>query len=64
MAVSSNLAGTDIVTIASIEPRLPYGLLAQKEIKTLDQLKGKRLAISRFGSIADFASRLILQRYG
>jgi NitT/TauT family transport system substrate-binding protein len=64
VAVSSNLAGSDIVTIASIEPRLPYALLAQKEIKSFDQLKGKRLAISRFGSASDLAARLILQRYG
>jgi NitT/TauT family transport system substrate-binding protein len=64
VAVSSNLAGSDIVTIASIEPRLPYALLAQKEIKTFDQLKGKKLAISRFGAASDLAARLILQRYG
>ena len=64
VAVSSNLAGSDIVSIASIEPRLPYALLAQKEIKSIDQLKGKKLAISRFGSASDLAARLILQRYG
>ena len=63
VAVSSNLAGSDIVSIASIESRLPYALLAQKEIKTIDQLKGKRLAVSRFGSASDLAARLILQRY-
>ena len=64
VAVSSALAGADLISIASIESRLPYGLLAQKEIKTLEQLKGKRHAISRFGSIADLGSRLILQRFG
>jgi NitT/TauT family transport system substrate-binding protein len=64
VAVSSNLAGSDIISIASIESRLPYALLAQKEIKTIDQLKGKRLAVSRFGSASDLAARLILQRYG
>ncbi len=64
VAVTSNLAGSDIVTIASIEPRLPYAFLAQKEIKSFDQLKGKKLAISRFGSASDLAARLILQRYG
>ena len=47
VAVSSALAGADLISIASIESRLPYGLLAQKEIKTLEQLKGKRHAISR-----------------
>jgi NitT/TauT family transport system substrate-binding protein len=64
VAITSNLAGSDIVTIASVEPRLPYALLAQKEIKNLDQLKGKRLAISRFGSASDLGTRLILQRFG
>ena len=64
VAVSSNLAGSDIVSIASIESRMPYALLSQKETKTLDQLKGKRLAVSRFGSASDLAARLILQRYG
>ena len=64
VAVSSNLAGSDIVSIASIESRMPYALLAQKETKTIDQLKGKRLAVSRFGSASDLAARLILQRYG
>lgn len=64
VAVSSALSGSDLVSIASIESRLPYGLLAQKEIKTLDQLKGKIHAISRFGSIADLGSRLIFQKFG
>ena len=64
VAVSSNLAGSDIVSIASIESRLPYALLAQKEIKSIDQLKGRRLAVSRFGSASDLAARLMLQRYG
>jgi ABC-type nitrate/sulfonate/bicarbonate transport system substrate-binding protein len=64
VAVSSALSGSDLVSIASIESRLPYGLLAQKEIKTLDQLKGKKHAISRFGSIADLGSRLIFQKFG
>src|SRR4029079_8053472 len=64
VAVSSNLAGSDIISIASIESRLPYALLAQKEIKSIEQLKGKRLAVSRFGSASDLAARLILQRYG
>ena len=64
VAVSSNLAGSDIVSIASIESRMPYALLAQKETKTIEQLKGKRLAVSRFGSASDLAARLILQRYG
>ncbi|MBM4264039.1 MAG: ABC transporter substrate-binding protein [Deltaproteobacteria bacterium] len=64
VAVSSNLAGSDIISISSIESRMPYALLTQKEIRSFEQLKGKRLAVSRFGSASDLAARLILQRYG
>jgi ABC-type nitrate/sulfonate/bicarbonate transport system substrate-binding protein len=64
VSVSSGLAGGDLISIASIESRLPYGLLALKEIKSLEQLKGKKLAISRFGSVSDLGSRLILERFG
>jgi NitT/TauT family transport system substrate-binding protein len=64
VAVSSNLAGSDVVSIASIESRMPYALLTQKEIKNFEQLKGKKMAVSRFGSASDLAARLILQRYG
>jgi ABC-type nitrate/sulfonate/bicarbonate transport system substrate-binding protein len=64
VAVSSALGGSDLVSIASIESRLPYGLLAQKNIKTIDQLKGKKHAISRFGSVSDLGSRLILKKFG
>ncbi len=64
VAVSSALGGSDLVSISSIESRLPYGLLAQKNIKTIGQLKGKKHAISRFGSVSDLGSRLILQKFG
>ena len=62
--LSSGLAGADVVSIAGLENRSAFSLIAQKEIKTAEQLKGKRLAISRFGSASDLAARLILQRLG
>lgn len=62
IVISSGLAGSDVVTIAGIENRLAYNLIAQKEVKTADQLKGKRLAISRFGSASEIGARLILER--
>ena len=62
--LSSGLAGSDVVSIAGLENRSPFSLIALKEIKNAEQLKGKRLAISRFGSASDLAARLILQRLG
>jgi len=57
VAVSSGLAGGDLISIASIENRFPYALVALKEIKSVEQLKGRRHAISRFGSVSDLGSR-------
>ena len=62
--LSSGLAGSDVVSIAGLENRSAFSLITQKEIKSAEQLKGKRLAISRFGSASDLAARLILQRLG
>jgi ABC-type nitrate/sulfonate/bicarbonate transport system substrate-binding protein len=62
--LSSGLAGSDVVCISGLENRSAFSLIAQKEIKTAEQLKGKRLAISRFGSASDLAARLILQKLG
>ena len=62
--LSSGLAGADVVSIAGLENRSAFSLITQKEIKGAEQLEGKRLAISRFGSASDLAARLILQRLG
>ena len=62
IAISSALAGSDVVTIAGLENRLAYSLIAQKEVKTPGELKGKRLAISRFGSASEIGARLMLQK--
>ena len=62
--LSSGLAGSDVVCISGLENRSAFSLIAQKDVKTAEQLKGKRLAISRFGSASDLAARLILQKLG
>ncbi len=64
VVVSSALAGSDVVAIGGLENRIAFSLVAQKEIKSPEQLKGKRLAISRFGSASDLGARLFLQRLG
>jgi NitT/TauT family transport system substrate-binding protein len=62
VVISGGLAGSDVVAIAGLENRLAYSLIAQNEVKTPGELKGKRLAISRFGSASDLGARLILQK--
>src|SRR5215813_5770086 len=62
--VAANLEGADIVYFASLLDKLNYQLIARPEIKNVEQLKGKKFAVSRFGSSADFGLRAVLKRLG
>lgn len=64
-AIEANLQGLDVVLLASLKkrPSLTY-LAAAKEITRPDQLKGKRVAVSRVGSSSDSILRLALRRLG
>jgi NitT/TauT family transport system substrate-binding protein len=60
--VSSNLAGSEAVFVASGVISLNYVLMGKEGIKTAEQLKGGTLAISRFGSATDSIARFALRR--
>ena len=62
--VAANLRGADIVYIAMTDDRMGYQLVTRPEIKSGNELKGKRFAISRFASSADFGARTLLRRLG
>lgn len=62
--VSSAVAGgSDAVMILGITNRLTYDIWAKPEIKRAEELKGKTLAISGFGSSSHVASFLMLQHF-
>src|SRR4249920_918532 len=48
--IASRTQGADTNIIAACVNILPYSLVAAKGITKWDQLKGKKIAISRFGS--------------
>src|SRR5713226_3836529 len=62
--VAANLEGADIVYILGLLDKLNYQLVTRPEIKSLEQIKGKKLGVSRFGSSADFGLRALLKRLG
>jgi NitT/TauT family transport system substrate-binding protein len=62
--VAANLEGADLVYFLGLLDKLNYQLVARSEIKSVEQLKGKKFAVSRFGSSADFGMRAILKRVG
>lgn len=59
-----NLSGGDMAIIAGTINKLPYQIVARGEIKTPALLKGKRVAISRFGSSSEWLVRLSLTKMG
>ena len=62
--VAANLEGADIIYILGLLDKLNYQLVTRPEIKSVEQLKGKKLGVSRFGSSADFGLRALLKRLG
>jgi ABC-type nitrate/sulfonate/bicarbonate transport system substrate-binding protein len=59
-SVVSRLAGVDIVVIASLLNTFPYSLISLPEIKKVDQLRGGKIAVSRFGSATDLSVKMAL----
>ena len=62
--VAANLEGADIVYFAGLLDNLNYQLITRPEIKSVEQLKGKKFGVSRYGSSADFGMRAMLKRVG
>lgn len=58
------LAGADVRIIASVQDRLAGTIYARPEIKTPEDLKGKKLGISRFGAVSETAAAMFLARFG
>ncbi|MBI4522839.1 MAG: ABC transporter substrate-binding protein [Deltaproteobacteria bacterium] len=59
--IRANLGGADLVMLAGFLQTLPYSLIASTKIKRPEDLKGKTLGVSRFGSASDDAARLLLK---
>lgn len=57
--VNANLAGGDLVVIASSMNVMTFAVMARTEIKRPEDLKGKKIGISRFGSATDFGLRYV-----
>lgn len=62
--IAARTQGADSVMVAVMVNTLPYSLVTAKGITTWNQLKGKRVGISRFGSGTDTAIRLLVKRFG
>jgi len=62
--VSANLGGADFVFIGGIVNVPAFYVMAAPEIKSIEDLKGATVGVTRFGSSSDFAMRYVLQKHG
>jgi NitT/TauT family transport system substrate-binding protein len=62
--INAYLGGRDAVMIAGTVNHAPYELVVGKNIKRMEDLKGQKLGIARFGGSADFLARWGLEKYG
>jgi NitT/TauT family transport system substrate-binding protein len=62
--VVAKLRGADITLIAGLLNILAYSMVVSPEIKKPEDLRGKKLTVSRFGSNSDYATRKILLKWG
>jgi ABC-type nitrate/sulfonate/bicarbonate transport system substrate-binding protein len=56
--------GIDVKLVASPLVKLPYVLVARKEIKRPEDLKGKAIGIARAGDLSDRLSRAVVKKFG
>ena len=62
--IAGRSQGAETIIVAACVNTLPYSLVSAKGITKWDQLKGKKIGISRFGSGTDTAIRLALRKFG
>lgn len=63
-SLESVVSGSDLVLVGGISNKLPFQLVVKNSITTADQLKGKKISISKFGSSTDQAAEMALGSLG
>jgi len=62
--INAVLSGAPIIAIGGTANRPYHRLFVQAEINRIEDLKGKTLGVTRFGSITDNLTRILLRKYG
>jgi NitT/TauT family transport system substrate-binding protein len=62
--IGGRAAGMDIKNFWGICNLMPFQLYSQADFKSMKEARGKRFAISRFGSLTDFLTRATLRHFG
>ena len=63
-SILARLQGADTVILGGLINIIDFSIITAPEIKKPQDLKGKKLAVSRFGSSTDFVIRYALDKWG
>lgn len=61
--MAAALGGADLKVIGNNVNKLIFAIHAKQDVKSIEDLRGKRIAVSRFGSAADIAARTALRKF-
>ena len=62
--IQANLAGADLVMLAGPNHKPGQKVMVKPEIKRPEDLKGKKIGVTRFGTSDDFLLRFVLGQWG
>jgi len=62
--MSAAAEGAELAIVGSLTKTYSFRFMAPENVRTVDDLRGKRVGVSRFGSSSDIATRLALENLG
>ncbi len=64
VVVDTGLQGGDLVAMGAVINVAAFYIMAPPEIKSIEDLKGKPVGVTRFGASTDFGIRMLLNKHG
>jgi NitT/TauT family transport system substrate-binding protein len=61
--IAAALSGADLKVFGNNVNKMIFSLHAKPEVKSVEELRGKRIGVSRFGSSSDVSARYALRKY-
>jgi ABC-type nitrate/sulfonate/bicarbonate transport system substrate-binding protein len=61
--IAAVLSGADLKVFGNNVNKMIFSLHTKPEIKSIEELRGKRIAVSRFGSSSDVSARYALRKF-
>ena len=62
--INAGLSGADLVILGHTMPGVVHAMVVKPEIKRVEDLKGKKIGVTTFGSLTDFLVQFHLRKKG